>query len=216
VPRLSDFWPPGKTQEDAATPTLIVEQARALVEAEEGRFVALQTQATTILAVIGVVASIGATFLAGFHGHRYEVVVHVLGLSISLVLIAAIVIGSIAIVGLLVAGVFAIGALRTDPDPARHGLVAVVDAQFPGMLEDRPAQSAHVLLTLFAHQLAVRQKANARVREGLRLAITLLGLAVVSGLALAVLLTAGTASTVQETHLINTTAKAALTVKGVR
>lgn len=198
------------------TPTLLVEQARALVSTEEGRFAALQSLATTLLAVIGVVATIGATLLAGLHGRIYELVVSVAGLHISLVAVGAIAVGVLSLGALLSSGTVAIGVLRRTPDAAPEILVAVVGDQFPGMLQDAPEVSGQALLALLAHQLAELQYANRSLRNALSAVVQRLAIAVVSGLVLAVIVMLGTASTVQDTHVVNTRAKDALAIKAVR
>jgi hypothetical protein len=198
------------------TPTLLIEQARALVSTEEGRFAALQSLATTLLAVIGVVATIGATLLAGLHGRIYELVVSVAGLHISLVAVVAIAVGVLSLGALLSSGTVAIGVLRRTPDAAPEILVAVVGDQFPGMLQDAPEVSGQALLALLAHQLAELQHANRSLRNALSAVVQRLAIAVVSGLVLAVILMLGTASTVQDTHVVNTRAKDALAIKAVR
>jgi hypothetical protein len=198
------------------TPTLLVEQARALVSTEEGRFAALQSLATTLLAVIGVVATIGATLLAGLHGRIYELVVSVAGLHISLVAVGAIAVGVLSLGALLSSGTVAIGVLRRTPDAAPEILVAVVGDQFPGMLQDAPEVSGQALLALLAHQLAELQYANRSLRNARSAVVQRLAIAVVSGLVLAVIVMLGTASTVQDTHVVNTRAKDALAIKAVR
>jgi len=195
---------------------LLVEQARALVSTEEGRFAALQSLATTLLAVIGVVATIGATLLAGLHGRIYELVVSVAGLHISLVAVGAIAVGVLSLGALLSSGTVAIGVLRRTPDAAPEILVAVVGDQFPGMLQDAPEVSGQALLALLAHQLAELQYANRSLRNALSAVVQRLAIAVVSGLVLAVIVMLGTASTVQDTHVVNTRAKDALAIKAVR
>lgn len=198
------------------SPPLLIEQARALVSTEEGRFAALQALATTLLAVIGVVATIGATLLAGLHGRAYELIVRVAGLHISLVALGAIAVGALSLGALLSSGAVAIGVLRRTPDPAPGMLVAVVGVQFPEMLEDAPEVSGRALLTLLAHQLAELQNANRGLRNALQAVVQRLAIALVSGLVLAVILMLGTASTVQDTHLVNTRPKDALAIKAVR
>jgi hypothetical protein len=198
------------------SPTLLIEQARALVSTEEGRFAALQSLATTLLAVIGVVATIGATLLAGLHGRVYELIVSIAGLHVSLVALGAIAVGLLSLGALLSSGTVAIGVLRRTPDPAPEMLVAVVGDQFPGMLDDTPEVSGQALLALLAHQLAELQYATRSLRNALRAVVQRLAIATVSGLVLAVILMLGTASTAQDTHLVNTRAKDALAIKAVR
>jgi predicted ATP-grasp superfamily ATP-dependent carboligase len=103
---LRDRRQRGRARGGATTPTLILDEAGALVAAEQARFSALQAQATTIIAAVGVMAGIGATLLAGLQGRRFEAVVLLLGTPVSLVLIAAVLVGILTITGLLAAGFY--------------------------------------------------------------------------------------------------------------
>jgi len=194
-----------------------MEEARALVAAEESRLGSQQTQATTVIAAVGVIASVGATLLVGFHGRKYEgPSVVVSRTHVSFVLVAAVFFGFFAVMGLLTAGFSAVGALRTDLDPERAILPQTLRTLFPDLLGNPPEISARSLLSLLASRLERIQEANARASEGLYIAVTQLGLGLVSGLIVAVVLAIGTTPTVQETRLLNTTAKTALIVKGTR
>jgi hypothetical protein len=193
---------------DIGSPSLLVEQSRALVEAEDARFAGLQTQATTLLAVIGVIVSVASTLAASFRGRHYklQVAFHSFAgqISFSVVLVVALALGILSAAAFLAAGVYAIAAMRTDdPESVRMNLVSVVGRQFPTMLTDSSDTSAQALLALLARQLERRQRANARVSKGLQLTVAMLGVAIGLAAVLAVLLTAGTTSTAQDTHLTN-------------
>jgi hypothetical protein len=207
---------PAPPAAESATPALLVEQARALLSAEEGQLAAVQAQATTLLAVIGVIASIGAAFLGTVVGRDYGLVVRINGYGISAVLLVVMVAGAIAAAGLLASGLSAIGAMRTQPDPKPEGLLPVVGDQFPAMLEQTAAAAARALLALLRYRLALWQSANERARKGVRLAVVYLGVAIVSGLTLVVLVLAGTTTPPQDAHVTNTTPTSAIAVRAVR
>jgi len=192
----------GRANQDvAATPGLVMEQARSLVQTEEARFAAAQSRATTLLAVGGVIAGLGVGVLTGLDGRSFRLPIQIAGVEISIVLVLACVTGVVAIVSLLWFGTAAMGVLQEKPDPQPQKLVPVVKRQFPGMLGQGAAESTRVLLPLLVHQLEVVQAATEKVDNGLRLSARLLGIAVVAGLVLAVLILFG--STTQEQHVLS-------------
>jgi hypothetical protein len=84
------------------------------------------------------------------------------------------------------------------------------------MLGNPPTATTQALLTILASRLDRMHEATERAREGLRLAVTQLGVGIVGGLVLAGLLMAGTTSVVQETRLVNTPDKTAVVARRVR
>jgi hypothetical protein len=196
---------------DDATAVLLVEQARALVQGERERFTALQSQAIALLAVIGVVATVGAAFLAVFVGRRYEWVVHPWGFKLSLALVFSLVVGLVALTELFRSALRMIGALRVEPDPESGELEPIIRQQFPEMLKGGVSKSAQVVLGLLTNQLSRVQLANKAIGRNLRKAVALLASAVLSGLLLAAILLAGT-ETKDQTYLIEKAGKSELTV----
>ena len=189
----------------------MVEQARALVQGERERFTALQSQAIALLAVIGVVATVGAAFLAVFVGRRYEWVVHPWGFKLSLALVFSLVVGLVALTELFRSALRMIGALRVEPDPESGELEPIIRQQFPEMLKGGVSKSAQVVLGLLTNQLSRVQLANKAIGRNLRKAVALLASAVLSGLLLAAILLAGT-ETKDQTYLIEKAGKSELTV----
>lgn len=188
-----------------------------LVHVEEQRFAAQQSQATTLLAVIGVISSIGAGLLASLDGRDFKLPVTVLGQSPSLVLVAALVVGFFGVIlGLLQAGQSALGIMQQKPDPAPEKLTPFVKDQFPQMLDsDQPAASK-ILLSSMAGQLKVIQEANEKISVNLRLVASRLARVVISGLVLAILMLAGTGTHPQKVQLVNGDSESAVAVKPTR
>jgi len=120
------------TSEDpSATPALLTEQARALVQTEEARIAASQSRATALLAVAGVIASVGGGVLAGLDGRDFALPLDVFGEQVSAVLVAACLTGAIAISCLVWSGILAIGALQERLDPQPQKLTPVVKNSSP-------------------------------------------------------------------------------------
>ena len=201
----------------SSAPAVLIEQARMLVQVEEQRFAAQQSQATTLLAVVGVISSIGAGLLAVLDGRDFKLHVTVFGLSFSLVLIAALVVGFFGVIlGLLQAGQSALGIMQQKPDPAPEKLTPFVKDQFPEMLDGDEATVSRTLLSSMAGQLRAVQEANERISVNLKLVASRLARVVISGLALAILMLAGTGTHPQKVQLVNGDRENAVAVKGTR
>lgn len=188
-----------------------------LVQVEEQRFAAQQSQATTLLAVIGVIASIGAGLLAILDGRDFKLPVTVLGQSFSVVLIAVLIVGLFGVVlGLLQAGQSALGIMQRKPDPAPEKLTPFVKDQFPQMLANDQAAASKILLSSMAGQLKVIQEQNEKISVNLKLVASRLARVVISGLVLAILMLAGTGTHPQQIRLVNDDPETAVAVEPTR
>lgn len=179
---------------ESATAAMLVEQARALVQIEESRFAAVQTKTTTLLAVVGVVASIGGGLATGLNRPDYAVPVFALVLLF----------GSIAGGVLLWSGAVALGALKKtpEPEPKSEQLMKVIRDRFPPLLDKEPEEAALALLPILAKQHSRVHKASEEVHKAFKQATRGLGLAVLSGLVMALLVVFGTTSKPQEVELV--------------
>lgn len=204
--------------DDSATPTLLVEQARAFVQAEEARFAASQSRATALLAVAGVIASLGGGVLTGLDGRHYDLSVRVNGAEIPVVLALVIAVGAVAIVTLLWSGATAIGALREEPESESKSniLASLVKHQFPTWLSEATTQSSGLLLALLAGQRDAVREANTRVNDAIKRAARLLGVAVASGLLLSVILLFGTTAKHRQVYLVKDSGKNSIADRGSR
>lgn len=193
-----DFRPKDSVEitlpQESASATLLVEQARALVQIEEGRFAAAQTKTTTLLAVVGVVASIGGGLVVGLNGREYTALVFIL-MALS---------GFIATGALLWSGAIALGALKKTPEPAPKSekLTKVISNGFAPLLDQESEQAALVLLPIIAKQHGRVHKASEEVHEGFKQASRVLSIAVISGLFMALLVVLGATGKPQEVRLV--------------
>jgi formate/nitrite transporter FocA (FNT family) len=94
--------------------SLLVEQARMMVQGEEARFIATQSRATTLLAVGGVLAGIGATVAFRFAERRHPWPCYPFGLTISIAATFAIVLTIVATASLIYASIIALGVMRQE------------------------------------------------------------------------------------------------------
>ncbi len=179
---------------ESATAAMLVEQARTLVQIEESRFAAVQTKTTTLLAVVGVVASIGGGLAAGLNGREFAF----------LVSIFAILFGSLAAGMLLWSGAVALGALKKTPEPTPKAeqLMKVIRDRFPPLLDKEPGEAALALLPILAKQHSRVHKASEEVHKAFKQASRGLGIAVLSGMIMAALVVFGATSKPQEVHLV--------------
>lgn len=104
---------PESSDTSADTPSLVVEQARALVQSEEARFSGARTRATTLLAVGGVIAGLGGNILAGLDGRQYPWPINVFGIEIPISLVLVCIFGAASIGLLIWSGIFAFAAKLT-------------------------------------------------------------------------------------------------------
>jgi hypothetical protein len=180
--------------EDSATPALLVEQARALVQTEEARFAAVQTKTTTLLAVAGVLSGIGGGILASLNGRAYS----------PFVLLLVALLGLIAAGALLWSGAVAIGALKKkpEPEPKSKQLTKVIRDRFPPLLDKDPQEAALAVLPMLAKQHGRVHKASEEVNEGFRQASRALAIAVGTGLMMSLLIVFGATSKPQEVQLV--------------
>jgi hypothetical protein len=202
--------------DQTTTPTLVVEQARMLVQAEEARFSSAQSRATTLLALAGVLATLGGAVLTGLDGRDYELVVNLFGVDVSLVLIAVCVAGALAIGALLRGTAIAIGALQKKPDPRPDLLTTVVKDQFPTMLDQEPLDSSRFLLSLLTKRLELVQEAARDVTDAMRTAVRALAVAVVAGLVLSVIVLIGTTAKDHQVYLVKENGENSIAKRGSR
>jgi hypothetical protein len=194
--------------DQAATATLLVDQARAFVQIEESRFAAAQARATTLLAVAGVLAGIGAGVLSGLSGREYASTA-IGGNEIPFVYWSVRLLGGLAIGTLLWSAATALGALKKEPESRRKAeeLDNYLNEEALLMLRESPAQAADSLLTLLGGQREHVHASTAKVDEGFKSAARFLGFAVASGLTMVLLVVIGTTSKPQEVHLIERTSE---------
>jgi hypothetical protein len=164
------------------------------VQIERERFAGTQAQATALLGMIGLVASIGGGFATAFMSRNYKWPIHTFGQEISLALILAASFGLVALLLLYEAGLAAIGILRQKADPEDRELVPIVAEEFPKMIEDEEGKSARVLLALLADQLRRTQEVNSRVGRNLKRVAQGLGAGVIVGIIVVVILLVGSAA----------------------
>ncbi len=190
--------------DEAATPTILLDQARALVQTEEARFTSSQSRATALLAVAGVIAGLGGGILGGLDNRDYHLQVRIDGIEFSLILVAAVIFGAVAIVTLLWSGATALGVLRKEPEKESKAkeLSEILKTQFPTMLDLAPADSARALLSLLSGQHGAIRKINKQTNEALKQAGRLLGIAVAFGLLLSVLVLFGTTARHQKVYVV--------------
>lgn len=179
---------------ESATPALLIEQARMLVQIEEARFAAVQTKTTTLLAVVGVVAGIGGGLAAGLNGREYP----------ALVIVFMLLAGFLAVGMLLWSGAVALGALKKTPEPAPKSaqLTKTIRDGFTPLLDKEPEEAALALFPILAKQHSRVQKASEEVHGAFKQASRVLGLAVISGLVVAGLVVLCATSKPQEVQLV--------------
>ena len=196
--------PPENSPPANETPTLLVEQARALVQSEESRFSAAQTRVTALLAVTGVLGGIGGGILTGLDGRGYASVR--LGASnLPIVHLLVILFGLIAIGALLWAAATAIGALKEQPEPPSKSeeLDQLVESAFPLVLSRTPTQAASFLIAFLGGQRKLLREASGEVDKAFERATRVLGIAVASGLFLSLIVLFGTAGKPQQVYLVH-------------
>lgn len=186
--------------EHSSSPGLLVEHARALVEIEDSRFASAQARVTALLAVNGVIGGIGGSFLAGLGGRDYS----------SPVLIAAGALGAIAIGMLIWSAFLAVASLKKEPEPERQSkrLANIIKHRLPSLVDQPPENAAHsTLLPLLAKQHELIHKASEEIHEAFERATRTLGIAVASGLVMAVVIVLGAPSKAQEVRLVEESPK---------
>jgi hypothetical protein len=167
---------------------LLVEQARMLVQGEEARFIATQSRATTLLAVGGVLAGIGATVSFRFAEREFPWPCHPFGTTISVAAVIAVILAVVAVGSLIYASVIALGVMRQEIKLKMRPTVVnrLIAVQFPKLLEDDQDQAARIVLGLLADLHRGGQKANSALKEALWRCGVWLGVAVATGLTLGV------------------------------
>jgi hypothetical protein len=162
----------------------LVEQARMLVQGEEARFVATQSRATTLLAVGGVLAGIGATIAFRFADRDFPWSWHPLGLTVSLAAVIAIVLTIVAVGSLIYASVIALGVMRQEIELETPPFLTnlLIATQFPDMVDDSEDQTARTVIGLLAELHSGALEANEAVNAALRRCGIWMGIAVATGL----------------------------------
>jgi hypothetical protein len=155
-----------------------------LVQGEEARFIATQSRATTLLAVGGVLAGIGATVTFHFAEGQFPWPWHPIGLNVSAAAVVAIALTVAAIGSLIWASAIALGVMRQEikletPPELANRLIA---KQFPQMLGNDEDQTARVVIGLLADRHLGSQEANEAANGALRRCGIWMGLAVATGL----------------------------------
>lgn len=193
----------------SGTPTLLLEQARALVEIEESRFAAAQTRATALLAVTGVLAGIGGTIFAGVRDTDYSPPVLLLAGVLALASFAA----------LIWTAFLAIGSLQRtpefEPDPeagarqvsARQrkrekAKLADVSDELPLVLDTPPQEATQALLPILAKQTRRIHGNTEDIHDSFSKATRGLAIAVFTGLVMSLLVVFGRATGPQEVRLV--------------
>jgi MFS family permease len=206
----------GGAETERITQDLMVQQAQALVQGERDRFLAMQSQAISLLALAGVVAGIGGAFLAGFIDHDFEWPVQLCGIHVPLALLAALALVLLTLGALGSSALRAIGVLQRRPDPDAAELPAIVRDQFAEMGGGGAAAAPRILFKLLSEQLKRTQEVNEGIRSNLSGIASALGLAVFGGLFLAALLVVGTKAHDDKDFIIREGAKGSLTVESTR
>lgn len=193
----------------SGTPTLLLEQARALVGMEESRFAASQTRATALLAVTGVLAGIGGTIFAGVKDTDYSPLVLLLAGALALASFAA----------LLWTAFLAIGSLQRTPEfePEPEGEagqgggrqrkrekaeLADVSDELTSVLDLPPQEAAQALLPILAKQTRRIHGNTEDIHDSFNKATRGLAIAVFTGLVMSLLVVFGRAGEPQEVRLV--------------
>jgi hypothetical protein len=167
---------------------MLVEHAHLLVQGEEARFTATQSHATTLLAVCGVLAGIGATVAFRFAGRSFPWTSHPLGITVSMAAVIAIALTVVAFGSLILASVIVLGVMRQEIEletpPASVNLM--IATQFPEMVGDDEGETARSVINLLAQLHLGAQEANEAINRALRSCGIWMGLAVAAGLAVGV------------------------------
>jgi hypothetical protein len=189
IPPLS--LPPSEGTDGAG---ILVEQARMMVQGEEARFTATQSRATTLLAVCGVLAGIGATVALHFDGRHFT--------PIAVMIVGALTL--IAVTSLASASIIALGAMRQEIELNMHPMLvtALIAEQFPRLLGESEDQAAKTVLRLLAELHAGAQEANAAINVALWRCGVFLGTAVSTGLVLSAFILVASSPMPHKVHVI--------------
>lgn len=155
-----------------------------LAQAEEARFIAAQSRATTLLAVSGVLAGIGVAAVFRFANRTYLWPWNPLGLSVSAAALVAILLTVLAVGSLIWASAIALGVMRQEIKLKMHPtlLNRLIASQFPKMLVHGEEQTARTVIGLLSEHHFGGQKANGAVNRALRRCSIWMGIAVATGL----------------------------------
>jgi len=154
-----------------------------LVETEEARFAGVQSRATTILSVAGVIIGLGAAVATGLDNRSYGLRTDIFGLEVTLAHVFVWIFLVIGAGSLLRSGYIALGLLQKRPEPKSANpsrLIPMVGEQFPSMVASDSEKSARTLLSFLADQLEHLQDANKTINGAMKKSATWLVVAVAS------------------------------------
>lgn len=141
---------------------------------------------------------------AVFNGRDYKLPVVICGHSVSLVLVAVLLVGFFGVIlGLLQAGRSAIGVMQQKSNPSPALQTQLVKDQFPDMVQGDPLFSARVVLSSLAGELKAVQTANKAVSVNLERLSWQLARAVIGGIVVTALMLIGTNGHPREVEIIN-------------
>jgi hypothetical protein len=202
---LTDVSVKVEPEQGSASPTLLFEQARMLVETEEARFAGVQSRATTILSVAGVIIGLGAAVATGLDNRDYGLRTDILGLEITLAHVFVWVLLVLGAGSLLRSGFIALGLLQKRPEPESADpsrLIAMVGEQFPSMVDSDSEKSARTVLLVLAERLKDLQVANQTINVAMKKSATWLVVAVASWVMLTATVMVWTTQQPREVYLV--------------